>query len=149
MQKEFQNDLIKEFIETCQAHHLKITPQRIGIFRELIKSKTHPTADMMYQIVKKEFPNISYDTVNRTLLTFAEVGIVEVVEVFGGAKRFDTDITNHHHLHCISCGKIIDFFNNAYDHLDVPEEIGKNFTVVGKRVVLKGICKECSLNKTY
>jgi Fur family peroxide stress response transcriptional regulator len=103
----------------------------------------------MYQIVKEKFPNISFDTVNRTLLTFAEVGIVDVVEVFGGAKRFDPNIANHHHLHCISCGEIIDFYNDDYNNLDVPKDIRKRFSVLDKRVVLKGICEECGRNRSF
>ncbi len=149
MQEKVPNDLIADFIETCRTHQLKITPQRIAIYRELIESGDHPAADTMFQIVKKEFPNISYDTVNRTLLTFAEVGIVDVVEVFGGAKRFDPTTSNHHHLHCVACGRIIDFSNEDYDNLEVPKDIGNKFRVIGKRVVLKGICETCSLNKTY
>ena len=143
MQNKTPLDPVQEFIETCAKHQLKVTPQRIAIYRELIESEVHPTADAMYQIVKKEFPGISYDTVNRTLLTFAKMGMIDVVEVFGGAKRFDPNVKNHHHMHCIICGKIIDFYNHDYTNLQVPDDIGKNFTVTRKRVVLKGVCKEC------
>jgi Fur family peroxide stress response transcriptional regulator len=143
MQKENRLNKFKAFLQTCHKHGLKITPQRVAIFQELLISTTHPTADAIYQIVKKEYPNISFDTVNRTLQTFAEIGIVDVVEIFGGAKRFDPNVTNHHHLHCTQCGKIIDFKNRSYDDLEVPEEVRENFKVISKRVVLKGICKTC------
>jgi len=66
------------------------------------------------------------------------------MEVFGGAKRFDPNVGDHHHLHCIRCGHVIDFYNRTYDQLDVPEEIREEFTVLGKRVVLKGICRACA-----
>jgi len=104
---------------------------------------THPTADAIYQIVKKEYPHISFDTVNRTLLTFSEIGIVDVVEIFGGAKRFDPNVESHHHLHCTRCGKVFDFYNRAYDNLKVPKAVDAQFKVVSKRVVLKGVCKKC------
>lgn len=132
------------FIQICQEHLLKITPQRVAIYRELFNSNTHPTADTIYQAVKNEYPNISFDTVNRTLLTFAQIGIVDVAEIFGGAKRFDTDVRDHHHLHCMRCGMIQDFINDGYDNLDVPADIHDYFQVKHKRVVLKGICKACS-----
>ena len=136
-------DRTQAFLDICQLHQLKVTPQRVAIYQELLNSDTHPTADAIYQIVKKEYPNISYDTVNRTLLTFAEIGVVDVVETFGGAKRFDPNVTNHHHLHCTQCGKIIDFQNQAYDNLNVPVGVRKDFQVISKRVVLKGLCKDC------
>lgn len=135
---------VRQFIETCRHHQLKITPQRVAIYRALVQSKQHPTADAMFRTVKEEFPNISFDTVNRTLLTFAGIGVVDLVEVFGGPKRFDPDLADHHHLHCVACGRIIDFEYERYAHLEVPPAIAQNFTVLGKRVVLKGLCEACS-----
>jgi Fur family peroxide stress response transcriptional regulator len=143
MQKEGRADNIRVFLQTCRKHRLKITPQRVAIFQKLLNSNRHPTADAIYQIVKKEYSNVSFDTVTRTLQTFAEIGVVDIVEIFGGAKRFDPNVTNHHHLHCTKCGKIIDFKNRSYDDLKVPEEVLENFKVISKRVVLKGICKTC------
>ncbi|CAB1057667.1 hypothetical protein D1BOALGB6SA_2420 [Olavius sp. associated proteobacterium Delta 1] len=143
MQTGSRIDNIQEFTQICREHRLKITPQRIAIYRELLNSDTHPAADTIYQILKKEYTNISFDTVNRTLLTFAKIGIVEVVETFGGAKRFDPNVTNHHHIHCSQCGKILDFYSRAYDKLAVPDGVYEQFQVVSKRVILKGICKDC------
>jgi Fur family peroxide stress response transcriptional regulator len=143
MQKENHAFDLNKFKQICRVHHLKITPQRVAIYKELLISDTHPTTDTIYQIVKKEYPHISFDTVNRTLLTFTEKGIVDVVEIFGGAKRFDPNISNHHHLHCTQCGKVFDFYSRAYDNLQVPEELHAQFQVTSKRVVLKGLCQKC------
>ena len=144
MQKDGQPDKTQAFLKICQEHHLKVTPQRVAIYQELLNSDTHPTADSVFQVVKREYPNISFDTVNRTLLTFADIGIVDVVETFGGAKRFDPTVTAHHHLHCTQCGKVIDFYNQDYDNIAVPDGVQEQFQVISKRVVLKGICKACN-----
>lgn len=147
MQKNVARDQTDLFIEKCKQHNLKVTPQRISIHRAVIQSINHPSADEIFKIVKKEFPNISFDTVNRTLLTFSQIGILKIVESFRGARRFDPNLVNHHHLHCINCGKIIDFNNENYDQLEVPRNIQPGFTVLNKRVVLSGICKECHKKK--
>jgi len=144
MQNNSANPLLQDFIETCKTHNLKVTPQRMAIYRELVGSTEHPTVDAMFQTVKKEYPNISYDTVSRTMLTFAEIGMVDLVEVYGGAKRFDPNVTNHHHLHCVSCGKILDFHNDEYNNLEIPDHVRQGFKVLTSRVVLKGICNKCS-----
>ena len=144
MQKDPADPLLQDFIETCKTNNLKVTPQRNAIYQELLNSTEHPSVDAMFQIVKKEFPNISYDTVSRTMLTFAEIGMVDLVEVYGGAKRFDPNVTIHHHLHCVSCGKILDFHNDQYNNLDIPDEVQQHFRVLTSRVVLKGICEQCS-----
>ena len=143
MQKNGRADKTHAFLQICREQHLKVTPQRVAIYQELLQSDTHPTTDAVYQSVKREYPNISFDTVNRTLLTFADIGIVDVVEIFGGAKRFDPNVTNHHHLHCAQCGKVFDFYSRDFDNLEVPKDVHEQFQVISKRVVLKGICKEC------
>jgi len=144
MQKEPIPDAIAHFLTRCKAHNLKITPQRIAIYEELIKSNKHPSADTLFQTVRNKFPNISFDTVNRTVQTLAEIGIIDLVESFSGPKRFDPNMKSHHHLHCVSCGKIIDFDNDRFNNLAIPENARQGFTILGSRVVIKGICESCS-----
>ena len=132
------------FRKECLEHNLKITPQRTEIYKELLKAKDHPSADALYRRVRGQLPNISFDTVYRTLLSFSEIGIVDIVEGYGEPKRFDPDTRNHHHFRCIRCGNIIDFHNDLYDNLEIPEEIKKGFNVTKKRVILEGTCKKCS-----
>ena len=138
-----QNKKIELFCQRSRKHGLKITPQRTIIYQELLKAKDHPTADDIYKRIVKKIPNISFDTVNRTLLTFTKIGITNVVEGYGQAKRYDPDMDIHHHFRCVHCGSIIDFHNKEYDNIAVPEEINKQFTVISKKVVLEGLCSRC------
>jgi len=131
------------FLERCKKFNLKITPQRIFIYKVVSHSHQHPDTTEVYEMVKKEFPTISFDTVHRTLLTLSEIKLINIVEGSEGSKRFDPDITNHHHLHCEKCGKIIDFVHEEYDRLDVPNRLTREFKVTRKRVVINGICKVC------
>ncbi|OGW44259.1 MAG: transcriptional repressor [Nitrospirae bacterium RBG_13_41_22] len=131
------------FYRRAKEHGLKITPQRTAIYQELLKAKDHPSADVLYRRLIKKIPNISFDTVNRTLLTFSEIGITNVVEGYGQPKRYDPDMTTHHHFRCIQCNNIIDFKNKEYDNIAVPKEINKQFTVLNKKVVFEGLCNKC------
>jgi Fur family peroxide stress response transcriptional regulator len=131
------------FYRRCEENDLKITPQRIAIYQELLKAKDHPSADTMYKRLMKKFPNISLDTVNRTLLTFHKIGIASIVEGYGQPKRFDPEISTHHHFRCVRCNRIVDFHEEDYDNLIVPHEIQKQFTVFKKRVILEGLCDQC------
>ncbi len=135
---------IQFFQEKCLKHGLKITVQRVAIYEELLKARDHPSADDIYKRVRKTFPNISFDTVYRTLLSFSEIGIIKPVEGYGEKKRFDPNINKHHHFRCVQCHEIIDFVNESYDNIEVPQELEKQFIVLNKRVVLEGICKKCS-----
>ena len=131
------------FAQECKKRNLKITPQRSAIYEELCKSSDHPNAEVMLKRVRKVFPNISFDTVNRTLLTFARIGIADVVEGHGDPKRFDPNTGTHHHFKCVKCGNIIDFYDSAYDRIEVSKAIRRGFTVLKKKVVLEGICGKC------
>ena len=131
------------FYRRCEENDLKITPQRIAIYQELLKAKDHPSADTMYKRLMKKFSNISLDTVNRTLLTFHKIGIASIVEGYGQPKRFDPEISSHHHFRCVRCNRIVDFHEEDYDNLIVPHEIQKQFTVFKKRVILEGLCDQC------
>ena len=131
------------YYRRSKEHGLKITPQRTAIYQELLKAKDHPSADIIYKRIVKKIPNISFDTVNRTLLTFSKIGIINLVEGYGQPKRYDPDMDIHHHFICIQCNNIIDFHNKEYDNITVPEELQKQFLVTNKKVVLEGLCNKC------
>lgn len=136
-------NLLDEFITRCKSSGLKITPQRIAIYEEVLNSFNHPSAETIYRKIKDAHPSISFDTVNRTLLTFAEIGLIQIVGGSGDIRRFDTNAEQHHHFHCIKCGKIIDFYDKNYNELGIPKEFQGNFLVNKIQVILEGICNNC------
>jgi Fur family peroxide stress response transcriptional regulator len=134
---------LRSFKRICRDHGLRITPQRTAIYTELFSSDEHPSAITMYRKIRRYYPNISLGTVNSTLLTFAEIGLVHVVESSGDPKRFDPNLKSHHHFKCIRCGTIIDFHDASYDDLKVPRAIKRKYTVLSKKVHLEGLCDQC------
>jgi Fur family transcriptional regulator, peroxide stress response regulator len=145
MQKDEMQDPILHFADKCRQANLKVTPQRIAIFKQLIKSENHPSADNVFKSIRTELPHISFDTVNRTLQTFSEIGIIDIVESYSGARRFDPNYKNHHHIHCFKCGDIIDFYNDGFDSIEIPESLKKKYNIISKRVVLNVVCSKCRL----
>ena len=145
--KQNEKDLLDNFYETLRRHKLAVTPQRIGIYRELMKNPDHPSVNTIYKRIKKVFPRISFDTVYRTLLSFSDIGLLDLVEGYGEEKRFDINMKKHHHLRCVRCHKVIDFYCPEYDKLKIPCEVRGNFEIINKKVVLEGICEECKDSK--
>lgn len=132
----------------CHKAGLKVTPQRVAVYEALIGSKEHPSADVLCRKLRKTYPNISLDTVNRTLLTLAEIGAAFVVEGSGDVKRFDGCLENHQHFKCIKCKKIVDFHYKPFDSITVPKNISEKYTVLRKTVYLEGICDLCKKRRT-
>jgi Fur family peroxide stress response transcriptional regulator len=116
----------------------------MAIYELLIEATDHPSSEEVYDRIKKKFPDISLDTVYRTLTTFSDIGVINTVEGYGEAKRYDPEIEPHHHFRCKSCNNIIDFCNTVYDNLEIPREFRKNFKITNLRVVLEGVCEKCA-----
>ncbi len=140
-------ELLEQFRAQCKARGLSITPQRTAIYEALISSQDHPRTEDIYNRVKAAFPDMSIDTVYRTLCLFAEIGFVHLVEGYGEAKRYDPDTERHHHFRCMRCGRILDFTEPRFDALEVPERFKHNCAVSNIKVVLEGVCDQC-LQKT-
>jgi Fur family peroxide stress response transcriptional regulator len=131
------------FIARCRTRGLKVTPQRVAIYKALIGTQEHPSAETLHRKIKKLYPRISLDTVNRTLLTLAEIDAASVVEGSGDVRRFDGRPEKHQHFKCIKCKRIVDFHHEAFDRVRVPADISKRFTILRKTVYLEGICDLC------
>jgi Fur family peroxide stress response transcriptional regulator len=134
---------IEAFRARCHAVGLKITPQRTAVYKALLESNEHPSAEALFRRVRRVLPSISLDTVNRTLLTLSEIGVAFVIEGSGDAKRFDANLKNHQHFKCLKCRRIIDFHHEPFDRIDVPENLAARFTVLRKTVYLEGLCDLC------
>ena len=137
----------ERFKQICKENGIKLTPQRLIIYEELINTDEHPSTDMLYQRVKETFPTISFDTVNRTLLTFHDIGVAGLVEGTGNPKRFDGNLDRHHHFQCMKCKKIVDIYDETYDNIQLSAEIQDTLNILKRTVHLEGICNECRQKK--
>ena len=131
------------FRAKCHEASLKVTPQRTAVYKVLLETTDHPSAEAVFRQVRKVFPSISLDTVNRTLLTLSDMGVAFVVEGSGDAKRFDANLRIHQHFKCVKCKRIIDFHHNPFDRIHVPENLASRFTVHRAMVYLEGLCDRC------
>lgn len=132
-----------EFADKCRGAGLKVTPQRLAIYKSLLMTDVHPSAEMVCKDVRKSYPNISLDTVNRTLLTLNEIGAAFVVEGSGEVRRYDANFDSHQHFKCIKCKRIIDFRHEPFDEVEVPKHVGEKFKVLRRTVYFEGYCDSC------
>jgi Fur family peroxide stress response transcriptional regulator len=135
---------MEAFQTRCRESGLRITPQRVAVYKALLNTTEHPSADVVFRKVRRVFPNISLDTVNRTLLTLNQIGVAFIVEGTGDAKRFDANLDSHQHFKCVRCRRIIDFHHEPFDQIDVPKDLASRFEVVRKTVYFEGYCDRCN-----
>jgi Fur family peroxide stress response transcriptional regulator len=131
------------FRRVCRDKGLKVTPQRMAVYEALVATNEHPSAEAVFHKVREIFPNISLDTVNRTLLTLSDMGLALPVEGSGDAKRFDGDTGNHQHFRCVRCKRIIDFHHEPFGRISVPKSLADKFVVLRTTVYVEGLCDRC------
>ena len=136
-------DRLETFYELCRQNRLKITPQRIEVYKALAESSEHPSAEAVYTKVKQVLPNVSLDTVNRTLNTLSEIGAAFVVEGSGDVKRFDGNLENHQHIKYVKCKKIFDFQYDKANSINIPEQLAGGFKILRATVYIEGLCQKC------
>lgn len=132
-----------EFESHVRAAGLKMTPQRAAIFRALASTRSHPSAETVYNMVRNELPSVSLDTVYRTLATFAEHGLCLKLLQSDGTSRFDGDTAPHHHLICDVCGMVTDVQWSALDRCPLPNEVRNWGDISHHTIELRGTCRDC------
>lgn len=133
---------VDQFVDIMREKGLNATYQRLLIYKHLLKTKSHPTAEAIYQEVKSVYPSLSLATVYKTLETFAENNLIAKVNTLHDMARFDGDTNPHHHLVCLHCKKIVDIYDDDLNRLSLPARDG--FKISGYRVQFEGICEDCN-----
>jgi len=135
----------QEVFETaCREAGLKLTHQRLEVFRELALSEDHPSVETLFGRLKKKLPTLSMDTVYRTLSTMEKHGLVSRVQTVESQARFEVDMEKHHHAICRQCGEITDFIWSSFDEASLPEEIQTWGDINKKNATIYGLCTKCA-----
>lgn len=125
-----------------ECRTIKYSRQREAIWDYVKDRKDHPTADMVYNYVKKTFPNISLATVYRNLMLLKDMEKLRVVIVGDGMVHFDPDMSEHDHFICTQCGKVTDIKFEEHKSAGVlPINFGGR--IDGSFTVYHGLCEQC------
>ena len=136
---------IKHFETVCRNEGIKLTHQRMEIFREVAQTEDHPDADLVFQRVRDRIPTVSLDTVYRTLWRLKDLGLIVTLGSTRERTRFDANLNGHHHFVCGKCGFTRDFYSNDLDNISLPDSVGSLGEIEATHVEVRGICRECVL----
>lgn len=128
-------------MEKYRHLNIKLTPQRIAILGYLEGNISHPSAEDIFKSVSKEFPTMSFATVYNTLEALKNRDKILELKIDPAKKRYDPDITPHHHLICTKCKTIVDIFNDF--NLDLSRDFTDGFDVIGNHIEFFGKCSKC------
>ena len=119
--------------------------KRNAILACLQGTTSHPSAEMVHQMLQKEHPDISLATVYRNLARFKSQGLVSSVATVRGVERFDAITHPHVHFICSGCDAVIDL-----PRMEIPESLTMEAESISGchvqdcRLTFTGLCEKCA-----
>lgn len=135
---------LAKYQEAAKAAGVKLTHQRLEIFREVASSLEHPDAESVFRAVKTRLPTVSLDTVYRTLWLLHDLGLIATLGPRRGSVRFDANLERHHHYVCVRCGLARDFTSAELDVLRLPDAVQAFGSIDATHVEVRGVCAGCA-----
>lgn len=126
---------------------LKYSRQRESIKNFLQTRTDHPTAEIVYENLRREYPKISLGTVYRNLSLLTQIGEIQTISTGVGPDRFDGNAAQHYHFICKTCGCVQDLKVQGLDHIDLLAQHDFDGTVEGHTVFFYGTCVRCRSQK--
>ncbi len=123
--------------------NLRMTRQRRVILETLRENNTHPSADEVYEMVRRKLPRISLGTVYRNLEILSELGEIQKLELSGSLMRFDGVPEKHYHIRCINCDRLDDAPLGSLDNIEEKLLGATEYKVMGHRLEFMGLCPHC------
>jgi Fur family peroxide stress response transcriptional regulator len=143
MQKEALEKKLKMFEGVCRDKGIRLTHQRLELYREIALDTSHPSAEDIYVRIRSKLPTISLDTVYRTLSTFESFGVIGRLEILDDRARFDSNPRPHCHMVCVECKNIWDFTWPEFEETELPHQTGGWGHIKSRHIEIRGICEDC------
>lgn len=134
---------MENIISIFREKKLKLTPQRLAVYKYLMSTNEHPSAEIIYKALQPEYPTMSLATVYKALKTLVEVKLVQEINVGEGNFRYDANSHEHAHIQCINCSKVTDLENISFTTLNRTAEECSEYKVLSNRIFFYGLCKDC------
>jgi Fur family transcriptional regulator, peroxide stress response regulator len=129
--------------EALEANGQRFTEQRAAVYRLLLHTDQHPSADEVFTSVRQVIPDISLATVYKSLETLVSCGLASKLTYGDGSARYDGRTDPHPHARCLTCGMVLDLPGRL--DAGALAELGElpGFSVEGYRVEVVGVCAAC------
>lgn len=135
---------IDEMILKLRDHDFRITPQRMAVLRFLAASDVHPSVEMVYESVRREFPTTSLATIYKTINVLKKINSVLEISFPDGSNRYDGNRpASHPHIICVRCKKIMDLDLENLDEIKREVASETKFKILNHRLDFFGICSSC------
>ena len=135
-----------QLADQLRAAGLRVTPQRLAVFKTLVATRSHPTAHQLYEQTRDILPSISQATVYNTLQALVTHGLAhDLGEAGDGATHYDGASDPHVNLICTRCSRIEDFYDTTLQAVAEQVRTRAGYELYGARVAYYGLCPQCQV----
>lgn len=143
-QEDIQENPSALFRRRCREAGLRVTKQRMVIYQVLASCKDHPDAEELYARVARIDPQLSLNTIYRTLGAMVSKGLVLRVASVGNAARFDACVEPHDHFYCRICHRVVDVPEANSFHPAITDGLLEIGDVEQTQILYVGVCRHCA-----
>lgn len=125
-----------DIIALLLRHGIQPSAQRVAVGDYVLFTDEHPSADRVFNTVRKTLPVLSRATVYNTLNLFVKQGLLRELVLAEGNVVFDPKLERHHHFVDETSGRIYDV---PWEALEVKKVAAlEDYDVDEYQVVLRG-----------
>jgi Fur family transcriptional regulator, iron response regulator len=129
----------RDVVDQLREHGIQPSAQRIAVAEYVLATEEHPSADQVFQRVKRRVPYISRATVYNTLNLFVEKGLLRTLNIAEDSVVFDPKLETHHHFVDEETGTIHDV---PWDKVKVCNiDRLRGYEIRDYQVVMRGVRK--------
>ena len=130
--------------QRLSEYNIRPSVQRMAVMDYLLRHKTHPTVDEIYEALLPQIPTLSKTTIYNTLRLFVEKGAALKLVIEDKNERFDGDISLHAHFICQRCGGIRDIFLPEVPQIaDINVKEVSGCQITSTELYYRGYCPDC------
>ena len=130
---------VQTLIERFTEKEIRLTPQRINVYKYILEHNNHPTIDMVYHALKEGNPSLSKTTIYNIVEVLGKEKLIRVIRIADGDVRLDGELDQHAHFHCKECGQILNLY---LENLVIPPALN-GFRIDEYDIYAAGSCPSC------
>ena len=131
-------------VELCRSKGLRVTPQRLAVFRVLAESGGHLSVEEVWDHIRAGLPTVSLKTIYEALHELEAAGEIRLARFGTGSWRVELNPDHHHgHLVCDRCEAVCDV-EAEYPNLVAPRSERRHYVIGRAEVVFAGLCDSCA-----
>ncbi len=134
---------MQTLLDRLRERGYRLTAQRRAVASALEGADVHLTAEEVYERAAVVLPELSRATVYSTLHQFADLGEIRELTLEGRSKRYDPNVSEHHHLICDVCAAIHDV-QQGLSAPPLPADERHGMSVTASHIVHHGVCADCA-----